>query len=71
MRQRISKADTVALQYATAYLDCIMLKDGKMVNPESVLSDYERALINAVETQAYELVIPIRDMSLYDACDKN
>ena len=22
-------------------------------------------------TQAYELIIPIRDMSLYDACDRN
>ena len=30
-----------------------------------------RTIVTLYMTQAYELVIPIRDMALYDACDRN
>ena len=36
-----------------------------------VVRCFGRTIVTLYMTQAYELVIPIRDMSLYDACDRN
>ena len=46
-------------------------KDDSCGGHVDVVRCFGRTIVTLYMTQAYELVIPIIDMSLYDVCDKN